>query len=314
MWCWGGEQIPGNTDYESIGFHSSGWMQLEGRLDNRSMGEEGYARCYHSLSNSLPLWELCRLPWNWSSSPKRCRSMCEWHVRGGKSGEVLFEDAHRSLAVVSFIRISYQLGYWRQRWILDDLAFFLVFAHTYSTVVVCSCTLYSFYFYTRGMASFNSAKPHLRLQKWGRNIIKKCKFATSSPWFQAFCLNACVIFPIRQVPVQPFEFHRLLQIIHLKRLLTCTLRHRNASYCKALMVAITICFLLHTALESSLLTSFQLLSWFLWPLKAFVTLTATHTQPQNVGGMTCYLYHLYMQCHRTLTAIEQQRQTYCEGT
>lgn len=204
-------------------------MQLEGRLDNRSMGEEGDARCYHSLSNSLPRWELCRLPWNWSSAPKRCRSMCEWHVRGGKSGEVLFEDAHRSLAVVSFIRISYQLGYWRPRWILDD------FAHFFAPFI--------FSIYTGCMVSFNSAQPQLRLHKWGWNIKQKCKIATSSPWFQAFCLNACVIFPIRQVPVQPFEFHQLLQIIHLKRPLTCTVRHRNASLCKALMVAITICFL-----------------------------------------------------------------------
>lgn len=139
----------------------------------------------------------------------------------------------------------------------------------------------------------------------------KCNIATFSAGFQAFLPECMCYFPTQHVPVQPFEFHQLLHIIHLKRLLTCTLRHRNVSYCEALMVAIAICFLLYTALESFLL----LLSCLLWPLKTFVTPTASHTHQQYAGGMTYCFYHWYMQCHWPLTAVDiQQRQTYCEGT
>lgn len=41
-------------------------------------------RCYQSLSDSLARWELCRLPWNWASSLKICRPVCDIHVSVGE--------------------------------------------------------------------------------------------------------------------------------------------------------------------------------------------------------------------------------------
>lgn len=51
-------------------------------------------------SNSLAGWKRCRLPWNWASSLKICRCVCDIRVSGGKSADVQYEVARKSLNVV----------------------------------------------------------------------------------------------------------------------------------------------------------------------------------------------------------------------
>lgn len=63
-------------------------------------------------SNSLAGWKLCRLPWNWASSLKICRSVCDIRVSGGKSADVQYEVARKSSNVVpiQILWALWQLG------------------------------------------------------------------------------------------------------------------------------------------------------------------------------------------------------------